>query len=93
MSSALRGLAPREGLKCLLVKMGRTGPLVEPRRGPQAGKSGDPRFQNTDNLAENHLSFPSAPRWVQHSYLSKVLRQIPYTYGPSRLFFGAVAGE
>src|SRR6266536_2483562 len=22
-------------------------------------------------LAENHLSFPSAPRWVQHSYLSK----------------------
>ena len=27
----------------LLMKMGRTGPLVEPRRGPQAGKSGDPR--------------------------------------------------
>ena len=24
-------------------------------------------------LAENHLSFPSAPRWVQHSYLSKRL--------------------
>ena len=22
-------------------------------------------------LAENHLSFPSAPRWVRHSYLSK----------------------
>ena len=34
---------PREGLECLLVKMGRSGPLVEPRRGPQAGKSGDPR--------------------------------------------------
>ena len=25
-------------------------------------------------LAENRLSFPSAPRWVQHSYLSKGLR-------------------
>ena len=22
-------------------------------------------------LAKNHLSFPSAPRWVRHSYLSK----------------------
>ena len=42
MSSAPRGLAPREGLECLLVKMGRTGPVVEPRREPQAGKSGEP---------------------------------------------------
>ena len=42
MSSASQGLAPREGLECLLVKMGRTGPLTEPRRGPQAGKSGAP---------------------------------------------------
>ena len=25
-------------------------------------------------LVENHLSFPSAPRWVRHSYLSKGLR-------------------
>ena len=25
-------------------------------------------------LTENHLSFPSAPRWVRHSYLSKGLR-------------------
>ena len=49
MSSALRGLAPREGLECLLVRMGRTGPLVEPRRGPQAGKSGDPPSQNADS--------------------------------------------
>ena len=49
MSSASRGLAPREGLECLLVKMGRTGPLVEPRRGPQAGKSGDPCSQNADS--------------------------------------------
>ena len=50
MSSASRGLAPREGLECLLVKMGRTGPLAAPRRGPQAGKSGDPRSQNADTL-------------------------------------------
>ena len=50
MSSASRGSAPREGLECLLVKMGHTGPLVEPRRGPQAGKSGDPRSQNTDRV-------------------------------------------
>ena len=25
-------------------------------------------------LTENRLSFPSAPRWIQHSYLSKGLR-------------------
>ena len=49
MPSASRGLAPREGLGCLLVKMGRTGPLVEPRRGPQAGMSGEPRSQNADS--------------------------------------------
>ena len=55
MSSASRGLAPREGLDCLLVKMGHTGPLAEPRHGPQAGKSGDPRSQNTDNIL---LKFP-----------------------------------
>ena len=44
-------------------------------------------------LVENRLSFPSAPRWVRHSYLSKGLRQIPYTCGSSRLFSCAVAGE
>ena len=49
MSPASRGLDPREGHECLLVKMGRTGPLVEPRRGPQPGKSGDPRSQDADN--------------------------------------------
>ena len=49
MPSASRGLAPREGLEYLLVKMGRTGPLGEPRCGPQAGKYGDPRSQNTDS--------------------------------------------
>ena len=49
MSSASRGLAPREVLECLLVKMGHAGPLVEPRHGLQAGKSGDPRSQDADS--------------------------------------------
>ena len=44
-------------------------------------------------LAKNHLSFPSAPCWVRHSYLSKRLQLIPYTCGSSRLFSGAVTGE
>ena len=50
MSSASRGLAPLEGLECLLVEMGHTRPLAEPRRGPQAGTSGDPRSQNADSI-------------------------------------------
>ena len=36
-----------------------------------------------ENLSENRLSFPSAPRWVRHSYLSRGLRLIPYTCGSS----------
>src|SRR4051812_23418244 len=34
-------------------------------------------------LAENHLSFPFAPRWVRHSYLSEGLRLTPYICGSS----------
>ena len=49
MSSAPRGLAPREGLELVLMKMGHAGPPLEPRRRPQTGKSGDPRSQNTDS--------------------------------------------
>ena len=49
MPSASRGLAPHRGLEHLLVKTGRTGPQVEPPRGPQAGKSGDARSQNADS--------------------------------------------
>ena len=49
MSSALRGLAPHEGLECSFVKMSRMGPLAEPRRGLQAGGSGDPYSQNIDS--------------------------------------------
>ena len=50
MSSAPRGLAPREGLELVLMKMGHAGPPPEPRRRPQAGKSGDPRSQNADKV-------------------------------------------
>src|SRR6266566_3158464 len=39
------------------------------------------------HLAENRLSFPSAPRWVRHSYLSKGLRLIPYTCGSSASYY------
>ena len=49
MSSASRGLAPREGLELLLLKLGHTGPLLETRRRPQAGKSVDPHSQNADS--------------------------------------------
>ena len=49
MSSASRGLAHREGLEWLLVKMDHTRLLDEPRPGPQAGKSGYPRSQNADS--------------------------------------------
>ena len=64
MSPTSQGLAPREGLECLLVKICRTGPLVEPRRGPQAGKSGDPRAQNTDSSpqAQGVLGLGLAPK-------------------------------
>ena len=66
MSSASRGLAPREGLECLLVKMGRTRPLEEPRRGPQAGNSGDPHSQNTDSSPRAQgalgLAFEAKPK-------------------------------
>ena len=49
MSSASRGLAPREDLELELMKLGCIGPPLEPRRRPQAGKSGDPRSQNADS--------------------------------------------
>ena len=54
MSSAPRGLAPREGLELELMKMCRAGPPLEPRRRPQAGKSGDPHSQNADNYRSSY---------------------------------------
>ena len=67
MSSASRGLAPREGLECLLVKMGRIGPLVEPRPRPQAGKSGYPCSQDADSSPRAQgalvLGFEAKPKF------------------------------
>ena len=64
MSSASRGLVPREGLEWLLLKMGRTRPLVEPRTSPQVGKSGHPRSQNAD-------SSPRAQGALGHGFETK----------------------
>ena len=49
MSSASQGSAPREDLECLLVKMGHTRLLAEPRHGLHAGKSGNPHSQDADS--------------------------------------------
>ena len=81
MSSASRGLAPREGLECLLVKMGRTGPLAVPCHGPQAGKSGDPRSQNADSSPRAQgglgLGFKAKPKG------KRVAPRAPTTRGPA----------
>ena len=58
VSSASRGLAPREGLELSMLKVGRTRPSMKPRCGPQAGKSGYPRSQNTDTT--HFLTFLSS---------------------------------
>ena len=50
MSSTSRGLAPREGLGCFVGEDGLYGLMAQPRRGPQAGKSGDPHSQNADSI-------------------------------------------
>ena len=69
MSSASRGLAPREGLESLFMKMGRTGPLAEPRRGPQASKSGDPHSQNADRKTRGYkVSLSTTLACQQSSY-------------------------
>ena len=88
MSSALRGLAPREGLECLLVKMGRTGPLAEPRRGPQVGKPGDPRSQNTDTYKQKDCSDAigsqiKRPRSSYHRSIQAA--RAPYVFSHGRI--------
>ena len=76
MPSASRGLAPREGLKCLLVKMGHTRPLKEPHLGPQAGKSGDPRSQNTNSSPRAQgaleLGFEAKPKGQARSAVGPI---------------------
>ena len=66
MSSASRGLAPREGLECFVDEDGPYGLLAQPRRGPQVGKSGDPRSRNADSSPRAQgalgLGFAAKPR-------------------------------
>ena len=44
-------------------------------------------------LAENRLSFPSAPRWVRHSYLSKGLDRSPILLGHQDSFLAPLPGS
>ena len=73
VSHAPRGLVPHEGLELELMKLGCTGPSLEPRRKPQAGKSWYPRSQNAHSspraqgaprlgLAEKRRGKCEAPR-------------------------------
>ena len=65
-SSASRGLAPREGLELLMLNLGHTRPLMEPRSGPRTGKSQSPRIQNADSIPRAQgalgLGFQAKPR-------------------------------
>ena len=49
---------PREGLGCFVDEDGTYSLLAPPRRGPQAGKSGDPRSENADRYG--HLALDPA---------------------------------
>ena len=66
VSSASRGLAPREALKLLLLKMDHTGPLTEPCHGPQVGKSGYRCSQDADSIPRAQgtleLGFEAKPK-------------------------------
>ena len=44
-------------------------------------------------IAENRLSFPSAPHWVQHSYLSKGLDRSPILVGHKDSFLALFSGS
>ena len=82
MPSASRGLAPREGLVLLVLQMGCTRPLMEPRFGPQAGKSGNPGSQNADSSPRVQgalgLGFEVKPKGKGEA------PQAPIACGPSR---------
>src|SRR4051812_25758301 len=55
------------------MKMGHAGPPFEPRRRPQAGKSGDPRSQNADTIGTtpktsvSPIAFESSKPFPLHS--------------------------
>lgn len=66
VSSASQGLAPREGLELLVLKMGHTRTLKEPRHGLQAGKSGYSHSQNANSSPRTQgaleLGFEAKPK-------------------------------
>lgn len=78
MLCASRGLDPREGPGCFVGEDGSYGPLAPPRRGPQAGMSGDPRSHNADSSPRAQgaigLGFTVKPRvkigapWAPKAY-------------------------
>ena len=74
MSSVSRGLAPREGLECLVDEDGLYGPARRATRGPQAGKSGDPRSQNSDSSPRAQgalgLGFEAKPKVKRRAHLA-----------------------
>ena len=69
---------PREGLELLLLKLGRTGMLTEPHRGPQAGKSGYPRCEDAD-------SSPRAQGALGLGFKAKPKGLVRSAAGPNRL--------
>ena len=46
-----------------------------------------------ENLTENRLSIPSAPRWVRHSYLSKEYDRSPALVGHQDSFLAPFPGS
>ena len=46
-----------------------------------------------ENLTENRLSFPYAPRWVRHSYLMKGLDRSPTLVGHQDSFLAPLPGS
>ena len=83
-SSASRGLAPREGLVLLMLKLGHTRALMEPLHGPQAGKSRYPGYQNADSRPQDQgvlgLGFEAKPKGKCEA------SQAPIACGPPRGF-------
>ena len=66
MSPSSRGLAPREGLVLLMLKLGRTRPSMKPCGGPQAGRAGYPQIQDAESSPRGHgvlgLGFQAKPK-------------------------------
>ena len=66
-------------LNALLMMMGHTDLPAQPRHGPQAGKSGDPRSQNTD-------SSPRAQGTLGLGFEAKTKDQVRSAAGPKSMW-------